>query len=482
MRLLDTRNFKLCSFLVETPPYAILSHRWLEEEVTFKEISDPGKRASLKGWVKILNCCRVAAEDGWDYVWIDTCCIDKSDNSELSEAINSMFGWYEAAEVCYAFLDDVPSRKSSMGQPWPWCWHLRSSRWFTRGWTLQELLAPGCLLFLSSDWTVIASGELLAEEVAMITGIKENQLLDFRSCSAATKLSWAAKRETTRLEDRAYCLFGLLGINLPLLYGEGNKAFERLQMELVRQSADETVVLWGKRHIYERNRQGLGSRPGRLFATSPADYASNNDLMVWLFDADRGGFGVANGSLSFSGRLFELDQCDEKHIFAIELNCTWLSPLSRRKSPMVMLLRNEPAGSALFERASIDLRTRDEAAAFVSSSWRDLGKRDIFIVSPRKEPETGRGLAVGGAHLAIHVKLIPPSYPVGGVPCILSVLKTSTYVLTPTYAGSSQSKKWMKAERTRESWAFEDCHILVLGGKEALIALGRALLWEVELH
>jgi hypothetical protein len=255
MRLLNTRTYELCEFLGDAPPYAILSHRWLEEEVLFKDIRDARKRGSLKGWAKIENCCRQAAEDGWDYVWIDTCCINKSDSSELSEAINSMFRWYENAQVCYAFLDDVPSRYPSFdgdshdayGRPWPWNWYFRSSQWFTRGWTLQELLAPCCLLFLSSDWKHIGSRESLADEISRITGIKEDQLLDFRACSAATKLSWAAKRQTTRPEDRAYSLFGLLGINLPLLYGEGNRAFARLQTELIRQSADETVLLWGER-------------------------------------------------------------------------------------------------------------------------------------------------------------------------------------------------------------------------------------------
>jgi len=141
MRLLNTKNYELCFFLGEVPPYAILSHRWLEEEVTFADIQNPQQRQSRKGWVKIWNCCKQAADDGWDYVWIDTCCIDKSDSSELSEAINSMFRWYENAQACYAFLDNVPSRYPSVGMnpysnyygPWPWKWHFRSSQWFTRG-------------------------------------------------------------------------------------------------------------------------------------------------------------------------------------------------------------------------------------------------------------------------------------------------------------------------------------------------------------
>lgn len=127
----------------------------------------------------------------------------------------------------------------------PWKWSFRSSRWFTRGWTLQELLAPTFLEFLDRDWNLIGSREEWATEVERATGIEVKQLANFQPCSIATKLSWAAKRQTTRVEDRAYSLLGLLGINMPLIYGEGEKAFTRLQHELIRSSNDESIFAWG---------------------------------------------------------------------------------------------------------------------------------------------------------------------------------------------------------------------------------------------
>jgi hypothetical protein len=255
MRLLNTKTFKLETFITDPPQYAILSHTWGDKEVTFKDIFT-STRSNLTGWAKIQNSCRRAANDGWEYIWIDTCCIDKSDTTELGEAINSMFRWYEEAQICYAYLADVPPRESlsyvdtftplrPSAATIPWIWHLRSSRWFTRGWTLQELLAPTFLLFLDQSWQDIGSREELAEEIHTATSIELKQLIDFRSCCLATKLSWAANRQTTREEDRAYSLLGLVGVNMPLIYGEGKRAFVRLQHELIRQYCDETIFAWG---------------------------------------------------------------------------------------------------------------------------------------------------------------------------------------------------------------------------------------------
>lgn len=155
MRLLDTHTYELRSFLGYIPPYAILSHTWNEEEITFELIANVDVRVKLNGWTKIEESCHRAASDGWTYIWIDTCCINKADTTELGEAINSMFRYYEAADICYAYLADVPPRyelsnedtRSGSHHPVdgngiPWEWHFRSSRWFTRGWTLQALLAP----------------------------------------------------------------------------------------------------------------------------------------------------------------------------------------------------------------------------------------------------------------------------------------------------------------------------------------------------
>lgn len=244
MRLLHVKSLELSSFMSDIPPYAILSHTWGPDEVLFKDIGHKAIREAKHGWPKVLRCCELAAQDGWEYIWIDTCCIDKSDPTELGEAINSMFRWYEEAEVCYAYLSDVGPQDGGL-QTAPWKWQLRRSRWFKRGWTLQELLAPSALLFLNSAWDTIGSREEWAFEIEAATGILTRHLLDFKSCCIATKLSWAARRKTTREEDRAYSLLGLLGINMPLIYGEGTNAFIRLQHELIARHNDETIFVWG---------------------------------------------------------------------------------------------------------------------------------------------------------------------------------------------------------------------------------------------
>lgn len=232
MRLLNTKSLALEVYINDIPDYAILSHTWGDEEVTLRDLhSQTG--SEKKGWSKIKNACQYAASQGWEYIWIDTCCIDKTDPTELSEAINSMFSWYESASVCYAYLADVTDGAA-----------FERSRWFTRGWTLQELLAPDMLEFVDSDWNPIGSREDWASEIEIATGIKQTHLADFRRCCLATKLSWAANRQTTRTEDHAYSLLGLLGVHMPLIYGEGEKAFVRLQQELLRKYNDESILIW----------------------------------------------------------------------------------------------------------------------------------------------------------------------------------------------------------------------------------------------
>lgn len=177
------------------------------------------------------------------------CCIDKRSSSELSEAINSMYKWYRNSAVCYAFLGDVdpPSRlRVNRDQ-------FKNSRWFTRGWTLQELLAPLDLRFYSHDWSLLGDREKLADLVTEVTGIERRFVLyGPTGASAAKKMSWAALRKTTRTEDIAYCLMGLFGINMPLLYGEAEKAFIRLQQEVARATGDHSIFAWGKPFNLER--------------------------------------------------------------------------------------------------------------------------------------------------------------------------------------------------------------------------------------
>jgi hypothetical protein len=216
------------------PPYAILSHTWKEgQEVTFTDLKDLDNAVdvdtqSKEGYQKIRFCAQQAERDGLDYFWVDTCCIDKANNTELSKAINSMFRWYQNAKRCYVFLSDVDNDalEGNGGSAF------MQSRWFTRGWTLQELLAPYSVEFFSKEGARLGDKESLKHSIHEVTGIPIKALLgsDLSEFDVAKRFSWAANRQTTEEEDGAYCLFGIFGVHLPLIYGEGKEnALERLR-------------------------------------------------------------------------------------------------------------------------------------------------------------------------------------------------------------------------------------------------------------
>jgi hypothetical protein len=169
--------------------------------------------------------------DGLDYVWVDTCCIDKANNTELTKAINSMFRWYKDAKRCYVFLSDVRNDTlEGNGES-----VFRQSRWFDRGWTLQELLAPHSVEFFSRNGARLGEKESLKHIIYEVTGIPVKALSggDLSKFDVAQRFSWAANRQTTEEEDGAYCLFGIFGVHLPLIYGEGKKeALERLREKI----------------------------------------------------------------------------------------------------------------------------------------------------------------------------------------------------------------------------------------------------------
>ncbi|KAH0434875.1 het domain-containing protein [Colletotrichum camelliae] len=252
MRLIDVNSFKLLEFSgSKIPPYAILSHTWGDEEVSFQDWQDLQEASKKAGYAKIYGACQQAKADGHEWLWVDTNCIDKTSSAELSEAINSMFQWYAKSEVCYAYLQDIPtaatateSEKDALME------QFKGSRWFTRGWTLQELLAPSSVVFYAHDWSNIGSRETsLSNEIHHATGIDRVYLTNDGtnsplSASASTKMSWLSKRDVTREEDLAYCMLGLFDINMPLLYGEGMKAFTRLQEEIVKSDNDHTIFCW----------------------------------------------------------------------------------------------------------------------------------------------------------------------------------------------------------------------------------------------
>lgn len=253
--------------LLANTKYAILSHCWgpPEEEVQFTDVEelqnmdteelqntdrDMLKLRKRKGYQKILGSCKQAHSNNLRWVWVDTCCIDKCSSSELSEAINSMYHWYAKSERCYAYLHDVRTLEFPKKQKESWMAFDGWPMWFSRGWTLQELVAPDDVHFFNQAWDHIGTKRTLTGELSRITKIPDCILTDGLSSwrlrpSVAQIMSWAANRRTTRIEDRAYSLLGMLGVHMPMLYGEGKHAFRRLQEEIIRRLNDQTIFAWG---------------------------------------------------------------------------------------------------------------------------------------------------------------------------------------------------------------------------------------------
>jgi len=312
MRLLETTTLTLEFFFGEIPEYAILSHRWEDEEVVYEDIRNGVTKEveAMKGFPKVRGSCRLARQEGYKYIWIDTCCIDKSSSAELSESINSMFDWYRTAAVCYAYLSDAVDLVQ-----------FPNSLWFTRGWTLQELIAPSEVVFYNPYWMELGSRSELRETIEFVTGIptaillrevekvgvcfscnqgalgfvltgpnvmpcnhnQDDQTLAraLDSCSIAQRLSWASRRRTTRPEDTAYSLLGIFGVNMPLLYGEGTRAFLRLQEEIIKTSNDQSILAFtrsGPEWPFKGNDSLLAQSP-HLFAELgnivPTKWAAN---------------------------------------------------------------------------------------------------------------------------------------------------------------------------------------------------------------
>jgi hypothetical protein len=241
MRLLERDShgdFSLTKDLAnDIPAYAILSHTWGDDdqEVTYEDLVE-GSGKSKAGYRKIRFCDEQATRDGIRYFWVDTCCIDKTDAVELQKSINSMFRWYKNAAKCYVYLSDVSipeDNDSNLAVESVF----RAARWFTRGWTLQELLAPSSVEFFSADYKRLGDKLSLERLIHEITGIPVEALQgsDLTKFSVDERVSWVTKRETKHEEDLAYSLFGFFGIFLPLLYGEGREnAFRRLREEVNR--------------------------------------------------------------------------------------------------------------------------------------------------------------------------------------------------------------------------------------------------------
>jgi hypothetical protein len=302
MRLLHIRNREGFTWTEDLtgeriPPYAILSHTWKEEqEVTFADLKELDNAVDVdaqnkEGYQKLRFCAEQAKRDGLDYFWVDTCCIDKSNNTELSEAINSMFRWYQNAAKCYVYLSDVENNASEGGSESAF----KQSRWFKRGWTLQELLAPHSVEFFSKGGARLGDKESLKHTIHEVSGIPLEALSgsDLSEFGVAERFSWAENRQTSREEDSAYCLLGIFGIYMSLIYGEGKAhAMKRLQKEVQEATEDTTGAVMNSTKTRSRSQEErLGKICGWLSAPDPstnyhkAHKQRQADTGLWLLES-----------------------------------------------------------------------------------------------------------------------------------------------------------------------------------------------------
>lgn len=371
MRLLDTKTLSLVEFHDnEIPVYAILSHRWQNEEVSFKDMCD-GDQQSREGYFKIKSCCKLARKRGMSYVWVDTCCIDKSSSAELTESINSMYRWYANSHECYAYLSDVLTPRLVTAE------HdemFASSAWFSRGWTLQELIAPREVIFYNSHWIHLGTKFDLLSKISTITSIDYDVLTGSTppsNCSVAQRMSWASRRVTTRAEDLAYCLLGIFEVNMPLLYGEGDRAFFRLQRKIIKQLDDRTIFAWT---------DSQEQKP--VFARSPASFHGLRHLVCIYSPKDlREGHTLANSGLSIQVTLIPFSM----NRFLVPLSCGYeerdegVVSDSFRRSKRVCIVLQQTRTTNHFVRISHDgedimIKHADEIASI----------RNYFKIKPRR--------------------------------------------------------------------------------------------------
>lgn len=263
MRLINAQTLTLEEHTDPIPPYAILSHTWGQQELTFQRfqaLSGQEREAVKSGPSKIGQVCRLTRQHGHGYVWVDTCCIDKSSSADLNEAVNSMYRYYQEAQVCYVYLADA-TRKGRGS--------LRHCRWFRRGWTLQELIAPQRVAFYDQAWEYCGdkTDKDLLRLISSITSIDESVLENLESVTSfpvSKRMSWAADRSCLRQEDMAYSLMGIFDINMPVLYGEGPHAFHRLQQHISQRNLDLSLLAWTSNNGEETHRGLLAHSPSEF--------------------------------------------------------------------------------------------------------------------------------------------------------------------------------------------------------------------------
>lgn len=374
MRLLQLNDDgEVCftrDFIHNIPPYAILSHTWGQdsEEVTFQDVW--GKTGNdKKGYKKILFCGEQARRDGLEYFWVDTCCIDKTNSAELTESINSMFAWYSKSFVTYVFLQDL---RTSLEVPLT-TRVLKSCRWFTRGWTLQELIASRVVEFYDAEWGFRGTKNSLRPLLVSTTGI-DKKVLKSPSCLSsipvAQRMSWAARRTTTRLEDQAYCLLGIFQVHMPLLYGEGNNAFMRLQEVIIQETNDLSLFAW------KSDEQQSKQKFRGLLASSPAEFRDAGNVQRVLDGRLSDEFAVTNKGLRMHGGLSR-----DSDILA--LDC------------FVVAKRKRKYLGIYVEKHGADLYARIQPSCFALLGDRSYEATELFYMSKTILPTLSSKLALG---------------------------------------------------------------------------------------
>jgi UDP-2,3-diacylglucosamine pyrophosphatase LpxH len=302
------------------PPYAILSHRWSDSEILIEDISNRTYKEKEEGYRKLQFCAERAAQDELQYVWIDTCCIDRWNNNERSKAINSMFQWYKDAARCYVFLSDVlVSTRRVPVQRSDWEASFRASAWFTRGWTLQELIAPVSVEFFSCEGHRIGEKESLDQLIHDITGVP---LAALRNCplnefTTSERRRWAESRRTTEEEDIVYCLLGILGVSMPTAYGEGQEsARSRLQAEVEGAGNAPSIIPFSQNPRFVGRELQLAELEAKLF--------SNDQTTTTLAIVGPGGTGKSQLALEVAHRtrqskkscsVFWMDTSDKDSLY-----------------------------------------------------------------------------------------------------------------------------------------------------------------------
>ena len=343
MRLINSESLMLEEFMggIQAPKYAILSHTWDKEEVSFQDYLHPNKEVMFQkqGFEKIEKTCRMARKAGL-YLWIDTCCIDKTSSAELTEALNSMFQWYRDAVVCYTWLADLPGIDVLSPEDPHSCF--KDCRWFTRGWTLQELIAPGNLEFYDQEWTFRGTKVDLDVVVSGITKIDTKLLRNaelLHEVPLAQRMSWAANRHTTRVEDMAYCLLGIFDVNMPMLYGEGPKAFTRLQEEIIRQSNDLSLFAW-RATATDQLHHGV-------FAGTPSEFRESDSINHINDTNTNPDFVTTNKGLRITVEL----QPTQNETYLMALNCSQPDGNGRKKQIGILMKMH---GGGVYSRVQAD--------------------------------------------------------------------------------------------------------------------------------